>query len=136
MGALRSIRQRPTPQQVLEQLLEDGRGDQLCGELMGITGASRALVEDAFQDVCLIAATPGRVRGSTEGELYAWLRHAAIRRIRDLAQYAHRRHELLVAWDEAQPPQRHNGAGADVEVLRLEKERELDRLAQLAVQHL
>src|ERR687897_893927 len=86
------------PRQLLRQLLEDGRGEQLRAELARISGAKPELVEEAFQDACTRAAAPGRCQGTSEGEVYCWLSRVALSRIRKLRQRAHERHEQLVAW--------------------------------------
>src|SRR5919106_2982865 len=124
------------PQEFLQQLLENGRGDRLRSELAGATGAEPELVEEALQDACARALTPGCCRGTSEGEVYTWLRSVALSRIRDRREHARHRHELLVAWASDGPDEPAGEPGADVEVLRREKERELDELAKLAVKHM
>jgi RNA polymerase sigma factor (sigma-70 family) len=124
------------PQELLQQLLENGRGDRLRSELAGATGAEPELVEEALQDACARAVTPGCCRGTSEGEVYTWLRSVALSRIRDRREHARHRHELLVAWASDGPDEPAGEPGADVEVLRREKERELDELAKLAVRHM
>ena len=93
-------------------------------------------MEEALQDACARAVTPGCCRGTSEGEVYTWLRSVALSRIRDRREHARHRHELLVAWASDGPDEPAGEQGADVEVLRREKERELDELAKLAVTHM
>jgi DNA-directed RNA polymerase specialized sigma24 family protein len=119
---------------LLDWLMRNGRRERLCSDLAAATGAPSALVEDALQDACLIAASPGRCRGASEGEVYNWLRATTLTKIRDLGQLAHRRHEFPVGLDqlgEAWP--RAASAGADVEAIRREKQRELAELARQSV---
>jgi RNA polymerase sigma factor (sigma-70 family) len=135
MGAL-----SPTPEQpreLLRQLLESGRGEELRGKLAGITGAPPELVEEAFQEACERAALPGRCRGASEDQVYQWLWHVTGTRLGKLRERANQRHELLVDWTTTDEEDEPCGAqGADVEVLRREKDREVNELARLALAHL
>jgi DNA-directed RNA polymerase specialized sigma24 family protein len=95
-----------------------------------ISGAPHALVEDALQEVCLLAVTTGKCRGRSEGEVYKWLRRATLRRVKKLLERAHRRHEILVDWRGREPERAQASEGADVEVLAREKGRELAELTR------
>ena len=133
MAAFGSTSARPP--QLVERLLKDGRGDLLRSELSSATGAEPELVEEALQDACERAVAPGRCRGGSEGEMYAWLRTVALHRVRDLREHARHRHEVLTGWlNEADEPV--GDPGADQALLRREKEQELGRLARVAVSHM
>src|SRR5215207_3023888 len=90
------------PQELLAWLLRNGRREKLCNPVAGISGAPAGLVEDALQDVCLLAATTHKCRGHSEGEVYNWLKRTTLRRVRRLLDRAHLRREVLVDWDAAE----------------------------------
>jgi DNA-directed RNA polymerase specialized sigma24 family protein len=114
---------------LLAWLLRNGRREKLCNEVAGISGAPAGLVEDALQDVCLLAATTHKCRGHSEGEVYNWLKRATLRRVRRLVDRAHLRREVLVDWDAVESELAPAREGADVELIELERQREQAELA-------
>jgi RNA polymerase sigma factor (sigma-70 family) len=116
----------------LAWLLRNGRRERLCRELGALTGAPAGLVEDAVQEACLLAATPGRCRGASEGEVFNWLRATTLSKIRDLRRRAHERHEIPVGL-AASPRGIAFAAAAERQVLDRERELELLELARLAI---
>lgn len=129
IGAAPQARRGRT-QEVLDWLLRNGRRETLCGEVTRITGAPHALVEDVVQEVCLLAATTGKCRGGSEGEVYNWLRTSTLRRVRRSLDRAYHRREILVGWSGAEAERVPVGDGVDAEVLERERERELAELAR------
>jgi DNA-binding CsgD family transcriptional regulator len=117
------------PQELLAWLLRNGRREKLCNEVAGISGAPAGLVEDALQDVCLLAATSDKCRGRSEGEVYNWLKRTTLRRVRRLLDRAHLRREVLVDWDAVESELAPARAGADVELIEVERQREQAELA-------
>ena len=115
---------------MLAWLLRNGRRGKLCDEVAGISGAPAGLVEDALQDVCLLAATTGKCRGRSEGEVYNWLKTTTLRRVRRLLDRAHLRREVLVDWNAVESELAPARAGADVELIGLERQREQAELAR------
>jgi DNA-directed RNA polymerase specialized sigma24 family protein len=101
-----------------------------------ISGAPRELVEDALQEACERAAATDKCRGTSEGEVYNWLLTATVHRVSRLLGRAHRRHEVLVDSDDELLEPLRASAGADVEVLKRERERELAELARTIVEQL
>jgi hypothetical protein len=134
-GAAPDGRQRA--QELLDWLLRNGRRERLCAEVAAISGAPRELVEDALQEACERAAATDRCRGTSEGEVYNWLLTATLHRVGKLLGRSHRRHEVLVDPLEAEDSEPLGAsAGADVEVLERERERELAELARTVVERL
>jgi DNA-binding CsgD family transcriptional regulator len=118
------------PHELLAWLLRNGRRERLCNEVAGITGASTGVVEDALQDVCLLAATTRKCRGGSEGEVYNWLRQSTLWRVRRLLDRAHLRYEVLVDWRAVESELAPAREGADVELIERERQREQAELAQ------
>jgi DNA-binding CsgD family transcriptional regulator len=135
IGAAPDPRQRT--QELLDWLLRNGRRERLCAEVAAISGAPHELVEDALQEVCERAAATTKCRGTSEGEVYNWLLTATVNRVSRLLGRAHHRHEVLVDRVDGEycEPLRAS-AGADVEVLEHERERELGELARTVVEQL
>lgn len=118
------------PQELLAWLLRNGRQQKLCNEVARISGAPHGLVEDAPQDVCLLAATTRKCRGRSEGEVYNWLKRATLRRVRRLLERAHLRYEVLVDWSAVESELAPAGEGADVKLIERERQREQAELAR------
>jgi DNA-binding CsgD family transcriptional regulator len=118
------------PQELVAWLLGNGRRERLCNEVAGISGAPAGLVEDALQDVCLLAATTRKCRGRSEGEVYNWLKRATLRRVKRLLERAHLRHEVLVDWSAVTSEIAPASEGADVELIERERQREQADLAR------
>jgi DNA-directed RNA polymerase specialized sigma24 family protein len=118
------------PHELVAWLLRNGRREKLCNEVAGISGAPAGLVEDALQDVCLLAATTRKCRGRSEGEVYNWLKRATLRRVKRLLERAHLRHEVLVDWSTVTSELAPASEGADVELIEREREREQADLAR------
>jgi DNA-binding CsgD family transcriptional regulator len=116
--------------ELIAWLLRNGRRERLCNEIAEITGAPGGLVEDALQDVCLLAATTRKCRGRSEGEVYNWLKRATLRRARRLLDRAHLRYEVLVDWSAVASELAPTGDGADVELIERERQREQAELAR------
>src|SRR5918996_1615154 len=118
------------PDELLAWLLRNGRRERLCNEVTGISGAPAGLVEDALQDVCLLAATKRKCRGRSEGEVYNWLKQSTLWRVRRLLDRAHLRYEVLVDWRAVESELASARAGADVELIERERQRQQAELAQ------
>jgi RNA polymerase sigma factor (sigma-70 family) len=118
------------PHELLAWLLRNGRHEKLCNEVARISGAPHGLVEDALQDVCLLAATTRRCRGRSEGEVYNWLKQTTLRRVRRLLDRAHLRHEVLVDSSVVESELAPARGGADVELIERERQREQADLAR------
>jgi len=118
------------PAELLAWLLRNGRREKLCNEVAGISGAPAGLVEDALQDVCLLAASARKCRGRSEGEVYNWLKQSTLRRVRRLLDRAHIRYEVLVDWSAVGSELAPARGGADVELIDLERQREQTELAR------
>ena len=97
-----------------------------------MTGAPPALVEDAVQEACLLAATPGRCRGASEGEVFSWLRATTLSKVRDLRRSAYQRHETPVGL-ACSGREVAVAAAAERQVLDRERGRELLELASVAI---
>jgi hypothetical protein len=118
------------PHELLAWLLRNGRRERLCNEVAGISGAPAGLVEDALQDVCLLAATRRKCRGRSEGEIYNWLKRTTLRRVGRLLERAHLRYEVLVDWSAVESELAPAREGADVELIERERQREQAELAR------
>jgi RNA polymerase sigma factor (sigma-70 family) len=132
MAATSSAGRTATTQDLLAWLLRNGRRAWLCRELQALTGAPPALVEDALQEACLLAATPGRCRGTSEGEVFIWLRATALSKVRDLRRSAYQRHEMPVGL-ACSGREVAVAAAVEREVIDRERERELLELASVAI---
>jgi DNA-directed RNA polymerase specialized sigma24 family protein len=117
------------PHELVAWLLRNGRREKLCNEVARLSGAPYGLVEDALQDVCLLAATTRKCRGRSEGEVYNWLKRTTLRRARRLLERAHLRYEVLVDWSAVNGEVEPAGEGADVELIERERQREQVELA-------
>jgi RNA polymerase sigma factor (sigma-70 family) len=124
------------PHELLAWLLRNGRREKLCNEVARISGAPHGLVEDALQDVCLLAATTRKCRGRSEGEVYNWLKRTTLRRVKRLLERAHLRHEVLVDWSAVESELAPAGDGADVELIERERQREQADLANTVLDSL
>jgi DNA-binding CsgD family transcriptional regulator len=118
------------PQDPLAWPLRNGRHEKLCNEVARISGAPYGLVEDALQDVCLLAARTRKCHGRSEGEVYNWLKRATRRRVKRLLERAHLRHEVLVDWSAVNSKLAPAGEPADVELIERERQCEQAELAR------
>ena len=91
-------------QEVLAWLLRNGRREQLCAKVAATSGAPYTLVEDAFQEVCHVAATTEKCRGESEG-VFNWLLVATLRKVGKLRGRAYYRHEIPVDWGNSDQPE-------------------------------
>jgi RNA polymerase sigma factor (sigma-70 family) len=121
---------RQRSHELLDRLLRDGCHERLCGEVARLARAPQGLVEDALQEVCLLAATTGKCRGGTEGEVYNWLKRTTLRRVRRLLDRAYLRHELPVDWSRVECDLAPAQEGVDAELIERERERERAELAR------